>query len=81
MDYRELIYVNKLDLLQIESILENIFKNTVSQKLFFRIHQRLLNRFWKAMEQNIRLYFDTLENEADLLNSMQRLLDDIRDLL
>lgn len=73
--------MNKLDLLQMKPILENIFKNTISQKLAFRIHRRLLNRFWKVMEQNVRLYFDTLEAEAGLIDSMQTLLDDIQDLL
>ena len=73
--------MNKLDLLQMKPILENIFKNTISQKLAFRIHRRLLNRFWKVMEQNVCLYFDTLEAEAGLIDSMQTLLDDIQDLL
>lgn len=73
--------MNKLDLLQMKPILENIFKNTISQKPAFRIHRRLLNRFWKVMEQNVSLYFDTLEAEAGLIDSMQTLLDDIQDLL
>ena len=70
-----------MDFVQMEQIMEKAFRATISQKFQFWMHRSLLNRFWKAMEQNIRLYFGTLETEADLIDSMQTLLDDIRDLL
>ena len=72
--------MNKLDLLQMKPILENIFKNTISQKLAFRIHRRLLNRFWKAMAQNIRWQMEMQENELDLSDSIRELIADLEDL-
>lgn len=73
--------MNELNFLEIKPILESIFEDTVSQKLTFRIHRRLLRRFWKAMQQNIRWYSNALDIENGLADSLQALIDDLNDLL
>lgn len=47
-----------MDFVQMEQIMEKAFRATISQKFQFWMHRSLLNRFWKAMEQNIRLETD-----------------------
>ena len=49
-----------MDFVQMEQIMEKAFRATISQKFQFWMHRNLLNRFWKAMEQNIRLVLDAL---------------------
>lgn len=73
--------MDKIDLLQIEPILGNIFKDTISQKLTFRVHRRLLNCFWKAVQQNLHRYSETMNGENSLTDSIQELLHDIEDIL
>ena len=43
-----------MDFVQIEQMMENAFRITISQKFQFWMHRNLLNRFWKAMAQNIK---------------------------
>ena len=42
-----------MDFVQMEQMMEKAFRATMSQKFEFWMHRSLLNRFWKAMAQNI----------------------------
>ena len=44
------------------------------------MHRNLLNRFWKAMAQNIRRQMEMQENELDLSDSIRELIADLEDL-
>lgn len=44
------------------------------------MHRSLLNRFWKAMAQNIRWQMEMQENELDLSDSIRELIADLEDL-
>lgn len=69
-----------MDFVQIEQMMENAFWITISQKFQFWMHRNLLNRFWKAMTQNIRWQMELQENELDLSDSIRELIADLEDL-
>ena len=69
-----------MDFIEIEQMMENAFRATISQKFQFWIHRNLLNRFWKAMAQNIRRQMELQENELDLSDSIRELIADLEDL-
>lgn len=63
-----------------EQMMEKAFRATISQKFQFWMHRSLLNRFWKAMAQNIRWQMEMQENEMDLSDSIRELIVDLKDL-
>ena len=69
-----------MDFVQMEQIMEKAFRATISQKFQFWMHRSLLNRFWKAMAQNIRWQMEMQENEMDLSDSIRELIVDLKDL-
>ena len=69
-----------MDFVQMEQIMEKAFRATISQKFQFWVHRSLLNRFWKAMVQNIRWQMEMQENEMDLSDSIRELIADLEDL-
>lgn len=69
-----------MDFIEIEQMMENAFRATISQKFQFWMHRNLLNRFWKAMAQNIRRQMEMQENELDLSDSIRELIADLEDL-
>ena len=69
-----------MDFIEIEQMIENAFRATISQKFQFWMHRNLLNRFWKAMAQNIRWQMELQENEMDLSDSIRELIADLEDL-
>ena len=69
-----------MDFIEIEQMMENAFRATISQKFQFWMHRNLLNRFWKAMAQNIRWQMELQENELDLSDSIRELVADLEDL-
>ena len=69
-----------MDFVQMEQIMEKAFRATISQKFQFWMHRSLLNRFWKAMAQNIRWQMEMQENEMDLSDSIRELIADLEDL-
>ena len=69
-----------MDFVQMEQIMEKAFQTTISQKFQFWMHRSLLNRFWKAMAQNIRWQMEMQENEMDLSDSIRELIADLEDL-
>lgn len=69
-----------MDFVQMEQIMEKAFRATISQKFQFWMHRSLLNRFWKAMAQNIRWQMEMQENEMDLSASIRELIADLEDL-
>ena len=69
-----------MDFVQMEQIMEKAFQATISQKFQFWMHRSLLNRFWKAMAQNIRWQMEMQENEMNLSDSIRELIADLEDL-
>lgn len=69
-----------MDFIEIEQMMENAFRATISQKFQFWMHRNLLNRFWKTMAQNIRRQMELQENEMDLSDSIRELIADLEDL-
>ena len=69
-----------MDFIEIEQMMENAFRATISQKFQFWMHRNLLNRFWKAMAQNIRRQMEMQEIELDLSDSIRELIADLEDL-
>lgn len=69
-----------MDFVQMEQMMEKAFRATISQKFQFWMHRSLLNRFWKAMAQNIRWQMEMQENEMDLSDSIRELIVDLKDL-
>ena len=69
-----------MDIIEIEQLMKNAFRATISQKFQFWMHRNLLNRFWKAMTQNIRWQMELQENELDLSDSIRELISDLEDL-
>ena len=70
-----------MDFVQMEQIMEKAFRATISQNFQFWMHRSLLNRFWKAMAQNIRWQMEMQENELDLSDSIRELIADLEDAL
>ena len=69
-----------MDFIEIEQMMKNAFRATISQKFQFWMHRNLLKRFWKAMAQNIRWQMELQENELDLSDSIRELIADLEDL-